>query len=106
MEIRFKLNPKNGKYKTIIDLLGGEYNSTNFIKSLLYKVATGGTQGITMSFGGYVNSVNVSNAIPCNTPINTLDNETDIAVTPINDDISIQLNDTRNIENEFGDYFF
>ncbi len=28
MEIRFKLNPKNEKYKAIIDLLGREYNST------------------------------------------------------------------------------
>ena len=88
MEIRFKLNPKNEKDKRIIELLGGEYSPAETIKSLLYKMAIGGLQGISLSFGGYVNNVNVSNQIQSNTQ---------------NDDIGSIAEE--NIESEFDEFF-
>lgn len=97
MKIRFKLNPKNEKDKVIIYMLGGEYNSTDFIKSLLYKVATGRTQRITMSFAGYVNSVNVSNSFPTTPSTDILNNKTDIKKTPVNGYIEIQSEYIRDI---------
>ena len=45
MEVRFKLNPSNHKDVKIIEFLNGEYNGTDFIKGLLYKIATGGNIG-------------------------------------------------------------
>jgi hypothetical protein len=88
MEIRFKLNPANEKDKYIIDMLCGEYNPSDFIKSILYKMATGGVQGVSVSFGGYVNNVNVSNQIQSNTQ---------------NDDIGSIAEE--NIESEFDEFF-
>lgn len=85
MEIRFKLNPKNEKDKAIIYLLGGEYSPTETIKSLLYKMAIGGIQGVSLSFGGYVNTVNVNNSLDNNPIATTLKNETDSNTTVDND---------------------
>lgn len=85
MEIRFKLNPKNEKDKAIIELLGGEYSPTETIKSLLYKMATGGIQGISLSFGGYVNTVNVNNSLDRNPIATTSENKTDSNTTVDND---------------------
>lgn len=105
MEIRFKLNPKNEKDKRIIELLGGEYNSTDFIKSLLYKVVTGVIQGGTMTFGGYVNSVNVLNSFTTTPQTDCLEYKTDIEGTLANNDIGIQFDNSENIRSEFADYF-
>ena len=78
----------NEKDKYIIDMLCGEYNPSDFIKSILYKMATGGVQGVSVSFGGYVNNVNVSNQIQSNTQ---------------NDDIGSIAEE--NIESEFDEFF-
>lgn len=74
MEVRFKLNPSNQKDVKIIEFLNGEYNGTDFIKGLLYKIATGGNighlvalnvnQGNSTDYNGVIKELQEGYSIP------------------------------------------
>jgi hypothetical protein len=105
MEIRFKLNPKNEKDKRIIELLGGEYSPAETIKSLLYKMAIGGLQGISLSFGGYVNTINVGNSFPSAPTNDTLSIPTDAYATPSTDTSGNETDSNTTVDNDILDFF-
>ena len=105
MEIRFKLNPKNEKDKAIIELLGGEYSPTETIKSLLYKVATGGLQWFSLSFGGYVNTINVGNSLPSAPTNYILGIPTDVDGTPSNGTLRNKTESSTQLDSDIANFF-
>lgn len=105
MEIRFKLNENNYKDKIIIDMLNQEYSATDYIKSLLFKMAVNGQQGIQMAFNGAVGNINVSNS---NQRVDSNVNQrnlTESVVTPIQSTSNIQTECEISIGDEFNDVF-
>lgn len=105
IEIRFKLNPKNEKDKAIIELLSGEYSSTETIKSLLYKMASSGLQGISLSFGGDVDTINIGNSLPYNPLNDTLGISTDTDTTPLTDILERETDSNTTVGNDILDFF-
>lgn len=105
MEIRFKLNPKNEKDKRIIELLGGEYSPAETIKSLLYKMATGGLQGISLSFGGYVNTINVGNSFPSSPTNDNLGIPTDADTPPSANTLGNETDNNTIVDTDILDFF-
>ena len=100
MEVRFKLNPSNSKDLKIIELLNGEYNGTEYIKGLLYKIATGGNVGSLVA-------LNVVGGIP--TDYNGVtEGLQDSPQNPLNDNLGNSAESegiSEEATNEFAEFF-
>lgn len=99
-EVRFRLNFNNPKDVIIGEFLSGEYNHNEFVKALLYKLATGGKIGHWVS-----TNVNLGESRDTKSVTEGLQEDYNVPL----DDVSGQFRESEGISEqateEFADYF-
>nr|WP_304358295.1 hypothetical protein [Clostridium paraputrificum] len=82
--ITFLLNKENPKDKLILDLLSDQYNKSDFIRDILYKVAAfNGDNTITTPLSRYDNTITTPLSYDDNSMITPLQYDDNSIITPL-----------------------